>query len=220
VPFTFASFYFRLFFFRTLKRDNMATAPAAQVPVPVPTPTSPWDIAEPHCDCGPCYCQVLKADLLPGTFVLLEGSSDRTNTVTRPTRTVGCVVARIVAIVSLSSVSVNIFKRLNEVTGDFLYPQGLQDNHLRHLQEIVQTPELRVVDTKEIINLCFVFTLTALQDVSTLAFTCQGMTGAFFLRFRCNEGSAGPLSDVPDGCCLPFPSSYKVCEMMMFLTYV
>jgi hypothetical protein len=127
-----------------------------------------------------------------------------------------CIVARIVTTVSISRVSLNIFKRLHEVTGDFLQPQGLQDNHLRHLQEVVQTPEIRIVDPKEIVNLCFVFTLGTLHDTSTLAFTCQGMTGAFLLRFRCLEGGAGPLSDVPAGCCLPFPSSYKVCKMAFF----
>jgi hypothetical protein len=48
---------------------------------------------------------------------------------------------------------------------------------------IVEHPrkELRVVDTKDIINLSFVFTLSLLQDSSTLAFTCQGMTLAFLL---------------------------------------
>jgi hypothetical protein len=194
----------------------MSTSPAAPVPVPVPVPVPaptllPWDSAEPYFDSAPCYSKLLKADLLPGTFVLLSRSSDETNSVTRPNIAVGCIVARIVAIVSISRVSLNIFKRLNEVTGDFLHPQGLQDNHLRHLQEIVQTPELRIVNPEEIMNLCFVFTLATLHDTSTLAFTCQGMSGAFLLRFRCSEGGSGPLSDVPDGCCLPFPSSYKVC---------
>jgi hypothetical protein len=115
-------------------------------------------------------------------------------------------------------VSVNVFRNLQEVVtaGDFLYPQGLQENHLRHLQEIVQTPELRVVETECITNLCFVFTLSTLQDTSNLSFVCQGMTRAFLLRFRCAEGGAGgPLLEVPDGCCLPFPSSYKVCLVVV-----
>jgi hypothetical protein len=95
---------------------------------------------------------------------------------------------------SPSDVTVNIFKHLNEVTGagGFLLPQVLQENHLRHLQEIVQTSEVRVIDTNDIINLSFVFTLSSLQDSSTLAFTCQGMTIAFLLQFWLNEGGAGP----------------------------
>jgi hypothetical protein len=89
-------------------------------------------------------------------------------------------------------VTVNIFKNLNEVTGEgVLHPQVLQENHLRHLREVVQMSELRVVDTKDIINLSFVFTLSSLQDSSTLAFTCQGMTLAFLLQFGSNEGGEG-----------------------------
>jgi hypothetical protein len=49
----------------------------------------------------------IKADLLPGTFVLLARSSDETNSVTRPNIAVGCIVASIVAIVSISRVSLN-----------------------------------------------------------------------------------------------------------------
>lgn len=185
----------------------MSTAPAA------PAPPSPWDNAEPHCDGAPCYSQHLHADLLPGTFVLLATTADQAIAVVASA--VHGVVARIVTVVasSPSDVTVNIFKHLNEVTGagGFLHPQVLQENHLRHLQEIVQTSEVRVVNTNDIINLSFVFTLSSLQDSSTLAFTCQGMTLAFLLRFRLNEGGAGPqLAEVPDGYCLPFPSSYQV----------
>jgi hypothetical protein len=132
------------------------------------------------------------------------------------------VVARIVTVVagSTSGVTVNIFKNLNEVTGGIiLQPPVLQENHLRHLQELVQTPELRSVDAKDIINLCFVFTLLSLKDTSTLAFTCQGMALAFLLRFGFNNdgGGGGSLSEVPDGYCLPFPSSYKVRKLTCLL---
>jgi hypothetical protein len=186
---------------------------------------------EPHPDGGPCYSKVMRANLLPGTFVLLafsvnddERRDNSTTTVaTSARRADSGTVARIVAVEATSSdvVSVNVFKKLQElvVTGDFLYPQGLQDNHLRHLQEVVQTPELRVVGTECITNLCFVFTLSALQDTSTLASVCQGMSRAFFLRFRCSDGCTGPLFEVPDGCCLPFPSSYKVCVVVVSSMY-
>jgi hypothetical protein len=119
------------------------------------------------------------ADLLPGTFVLLARSSDETNSTERPNIAIYCIVARIVAAVSISRVSLNIFKRLNEVAGDFLHPQGLQDNNLRHLQKIVQTLEICIVNQEEIMNLCFAFTLPTLHDTSTLAFTCQGMSATF-----------------------------------------
>jgi hypothetical protein len=52
--------------------------------------------------------------------------------------------------------------------------------------------------------------------VFPLAFTCQGMFFAFLLRFRCN-GAGGPLSVIPDGRCLPFPSSYEVCLFCSFV---
>ena len=180
----------------------MAAAPTAQAPA------SPWDNTEPNCDEAPCYSKHLKADLLPGTFVLLSTRADQSN----HDSGVG-VVARIVAVVtsSPSTVTVNIFKKLKEVqpTGGFLYPPPLEGNNLRYLQEIVQTPELRVVEKEDIINLSFVFTPSSLQDTTNLFFTCQGMARAFLLRFRFNEGDAGPLSEVPRGCCLPFPSGYE-----------
>lgn len=165
----------------------MATEPATPLPLPVPVPvpvpaaTSPWNSAEPHFDSATCYSKLLMADLLPGTFVLLARSSDEINSTTRPNIAIGCIVSRIVAAVSISRVSLNIFKRLNEVSGDFLHPQWLQDNNLRHLRGIVQMPEIRIVNPEEIMNFCFVFTLPTLHDTSTLAFTCQGMSAAFFL---------------------------------------
>ena len=203
----------------------MAAAPAAAV-----APASPWDDAEPSCCNGaPCYSKKLKADLLPGTFVLLATRAKQTNGADVTTHGAGAtsgVVARIIAGVSRSpsDVTVNIFKRLNELPRreGFLYqhPHVIQENHLRHLQEVVQTSELRIVDTNDIIDLCFVFTRSSLSDTSTLAFTCQGMTRAFLLRFRCNDGGAGRLlSEVPDGYCLPFPSSYQVCQIWLLLYY-
>jgi hypothetical protein len=197
----------------------MATAPAAPVPVPVLAPASPWDNTEPQFDNScPIYSKRQRADLQPGTFVLLAPShADDSNTlVTGPPRSVVGIIARVISFHSISSVSVNIFKNLSELTGNFLYPEGLEDNHLRHLQEVVQTPELRVVASEHIMNLCFVFTLASLRDTSSLPFTCQGMFFAFLLRFRCS-GAGGPLSVIPDGRCLPFPSSY---EVRLFCSFV
>ncbi len=52
----------------------MTEAQAAAPPEP-PTST-PWDQVEPVVgDGAPCYSQALKADLLPGTLVLLMGRS-------------------------------------------------------------------------------------------------------------------------------------------------
>ena len=149
-----------------------------------------WDCTEPLFEGAPCYSEVLKADLLPGTFVLLtsEDASTRSGSIAH---TGNCVVARVVAAVGTSqqqssaSVSVNIFRRMKEVydAEDILYPKVLQENHLRNLAEIVQTAELRVVRTVEITNLAFVFTLPSLRDPTQLFFTCQGMKLAFLLRF-------------------------------------
>ncbi len=113
-----------------------------------------------------------------------------------------------------SAVQVNIFKRLNAFAGldGFLYPKLLDENHLQHLREIVQTEELRVVSTNDIINLAFVFTLRSLEDSSNLFFTCQGMAIAFIVRFRFQDDAiqaqTGRLIELPDGYCRPFPSSY------------
>jgi hypothetical protein len=46
----------------------MAAAEAASAPA------LPWDTAEPHSDGVPCYSKHLKADLFPGTFVLLANA--------------------------------------------------------------------------------------------------------------------------------------------------
>jgi hypothetical protein len=122
----------------------MAASPTAQAPA------SPWDNTEPNCDEAPCYSKHLKADLLPGTFVLLSTRADESNHDSGI-----CAVARIVVTSSPSTVTVNIFKKLKEVqpTGGFLYPPPLEGNHLRSLEEIVQTPELRIVEREDIINL-------------------------------------------------------------------
>ena len=150
------------------------------------TGAPPWDQTEPCFEGAPCYSEVLKADLLPGTFVLLADTSS----VLRE-----FVVARVVAVVgdqqhqessSSASVRVNIFRRMKDVLHDtegILTPKVLRENHLRNLTEIVQTAELRVVPTFHIANLLFVFTLTSLQDTTNLFFTCQEMTLAFLLRF-------------------------------------
>ncbi|KAI2505091.1 hypothetical protein MHU86_9367 [Fragilaria crotonensis] len=184
-----------------------------------PAATS-WDLAEPLCEGAPFYSDVLKADLHPGTFVLLEGISSG-----MPTRSMARsinamedgteVVARVVALVSTnpSSVSVNIFRFLKEVqqTEGLLYPNVLNENHLRHLTEIVQTTELRVVPASDVVNLSFVFTMSSLQDPSSLFFTCQGMYMAFLLRFRFDPAASprSVLTEVPEGYCLPFPSNYR-----------
>ena len=95
-------------------------------------------------------------------------------------------------------------------------PETLSENHLRHLTEIVQTTELRVIPTVDIVNLSFVFTMAFLRDPSNLFSTCQGMILAFILRFRLVPNDGGGtltqkplLEEVPDGYCLPFPSCYK-----------
>ena len=153
------------------------------------------------------YSMLLKADVVPGTFVLLGGATPS-------------VVARIVKAVGSFSVEVNIFKRKSDVMlpadrgGDGIsVPQGIVDNHLRHIPEVIQTTELRIVLMVEISNLAFVFTEAALQDTSNLYFICQGMAIAFVLRYRAesdNEsGGVLLLTKIPMNCCLPFPSCYE-----------
>ena len=172
----------------------------------------------------PCYSNIIKADLLPGTFVLIGGNGSIHTCNER-------VVARIVKPVYSSRadapfhVQVNIFKKMCEVEGGpggegMLLPQGLVENHLRHLPEVVQTSELRKVLMSEVTNLAFVFTEESLHDGVNLFFTCQGMANAFLLRYRLLEettrhtggedAAQGPrthLSEIPSGYCLPFPSS-------------
>jgi hypothetical protein len=132
-----------------------------------------WDRVEPRWDDDDsllaCYSKRLKANLLPGTFVLLAPEmTDRSRDNVH-----GGMVARIVgldatsstgALSSHTSVQVNIFKRLTDFSAreGFLCPKVLDDNHLWHLPEIVQTTELRVVSCDDIMNLAFVFTKNVL----------------------------------------------------------
>ena len=194
--------------------------------LPTPVPCF-WKQVEPDDDegCGgeaphSCYSKQLKTNLLPGTFVMLavatadDVSDSRADT----------IVARIVMAVGgrpSLSVEVNIFKRISEVSGqpqreDVLLPQRVVENHLRHVPEIVQTTELRVVAMTEITNLAFVFTEDSLKDASNFYFACQGMANAFLLRYRVHLREEGQedarevpfFIKVPMEYCLPFPSCY------------
>jgi hypothetical protein len=140
------------------------------------------------------------------------------------------VVARIVAVNyrQPSSVNVNIFRHIKEAqqTEGFVCPETLRENHLRHLTEIVQTTELHVIPTVDIVNLSFVFTMASLRDPSSLFSTFQGMILAFILRFRLVPNDGGGtltlkplLKEVPDGYCLPFPSCYKNASLLYLAQY-
>ena len=99
-------------------------------------------------------------------------------------------------------------------TEPFLHPKMLVKSHLSHVPEIVQTPEIRLIPSDDIVNLAFVFTMTSLQDSSNLFSIFQGMAIAFVVRYRMlsqEQGTSEPvrLIDLPDDCCLPFPSSYQ-----------
>ena len=169
-----------------------------------------------------CYSKILKASLVPGTFVLIG------TTCTTPA-TNNDVVARIVKAVGGGPsflVEVNIFKRLSEVVAEedgdaaMLLPQGIVANHLRHIPEAVQTTEVRTIPMVDILNLAFVFTDAALQDTSNLYFICQGMANAFLLRFRISRNGSNDnesrdrsggvsFTKIPIKQCLPFPSNYE-----------
>ena len=84
--------------------------------------------------------------------------------------------------------TVNLFKKLSEVSGVALHPPVLpQENHLWHMQKVVQTAKLHSVNARAIKkNLCFVFSLSTIKDTSTLAFVSHGMARAFLLRFCLN----------------------------------
>jgi hypothetical protein len=63
-------------------------------------------------------------------------------------------------------VQVNIFQNICDVgLGEgILQPQGIVENHLRHLPEVVQTDELRVIAMADVKNLAFVFTEAPQHD--------------------------------------------------------
>jgi hypothetical protein len=195
-----------------------------------------WHEVEPDDDEGggvvathSCYSKQLKTDLVPGTFVLVVASAKISSNSSRQGRD---IVARIVRTVGGGpplSVEVNIFRKMSEVVArrqqeqreHTLLPQGLRECHLRHIPEIVQTTELRVVAMTDITNLAFVFTTESLEDTRNFYFTyCQGMENAFLLRYRVNpprednssnqhaEEETPFLIDIPMRCCLPFPSCY------------
>ena len=97
----------------------------------------------------------------------------------------------------------NVFKKLSEVvagqehTERTLWPQGFVENHLRHIPEIVQTTELRVVAMTDITNLAFVFTEASLNDTTNFYYCCQGMANAFLLRCRVEDPARLSLLKVP-----------------------
>ena len=168
------------------------------------------------------YSKQLKAHLLPGTFILFSHNDART--VGAPFNNANsCGVARIVRILPAgmptssgrySRLQVNVFKRCTEFDATavgFLHSEFLNENHLRHLPEIVQMSEMLVISSNDIMNLAFVFTPHVLNDDScNLFFTCQGMAIAFLLRSRYEKVVTGLpiISDIPEGYCLPFPSAY------------
>jgi hypothetical protein len=144
----------------------------------------PWvDKVEPHsssCDedevllpCS-CYSKLLKADLLPGTFVVLrndeDNNCDRSPTVARIVKPVGTAVH------PFQAVEVNIFRHISKVGGlgeVILYPHGLGGNNLRYILEIVQTSEVRKISMVDVRKLAFVFTEEALNDSENLFSVCQ-----------------------------------------------
>ena len=153
-------------------------------------PADFWVQVEPNHSGGgaphSCYSERLKADLVPGTFVSIVALN-----VDSPD-----VVARIVKAVGGTSspflMEINIFKSRAEIAvGE--QQEIVVESHLRHLREIVQTTELRVVEMSKVTNLAFVFTEATLQDSSNFFNTCQGMATAFLLRCR-----AGPREEELD----------------------
>jgi hypothetical protein len=126
----------------------------------------------------------LKADLLLGTFVLvlcsinaIEESRSNADNV---------IVARVVGVEesilpysarrSATAVQVNVFKRMTELIEteeDVMQPSPLDDNHLRHVPEVVQMPEICSISSDDIINLAFVLTMEwSLKDSCNL-FACD-----------------------------------------------
>ncbi len=133
----------------------------------------------------PCYSKLLKADLLPGTFVLL--AEDRVNACDRSQATVAGIVKPVDSSVEPFQIQVNIFRIICEVGGSdegTLKPQGIVENHLQHLPEIAQTSALHKIPMGDVKNLTFVFTEASLHDGGNLFLICQGMANAFLLRFR------------------------------------
>jgi hypothetical protein len=144
-----------LLVFLLLKMASTATAAE---------PTSQWDNLEPHCQENAIYSKILKADLLPGTFIVLakQGVNQPSNSGISSS----FAMARILSVQSPSEVTVNIFKRLSDVLSDLaLHPPVLpQENHLQHMQEVVQTVEVCGINERDIKNLCFVFSLSTIKD--------------------------------------------------------
>lgn len=194
-----------------------------------------WDEVEPDGDedrlggvaSHSCYSKQLKTDLVPGTFVLVVESADISSNSDRLEHDIVARIVRAVGVGPPLSVEVNLFRKVSEVVAGrqeqkehILLPQGFRECHLRHIPEIVQTTEMRVVAMTDITNLAFVFTAASLKDTTNFYFTCQGMANAFLLRYRVNlpraADSSNPhaeeetpfLIEIPMRYCLPFPSCY------------
>ena len=222
---------------RSNKRDEQTTMINATATITPPVTPFTWKKVEPRnfeesIEEAPgivrYYSQRLRADLLPGTFVLvllpISNGDDTVADESRNSHIKDATVARIVHMgeslvpsaggapgIGGSLVEVNIFKRLSELRGmqeDFLYPDPLDENNLRFVPEVVQTQEIHIISSKDIINLAFVFTMESINDSRNLFSTCQGMATAYLLRYRLMSH----LVDMPNGFCRPFPSSYAHCQ--------
>lgn len=127
----------------------------------------------------------LKTDLVSCTFVFDVASADIGDS--------SGVVPRIVKAVRGNPASffaeVNIFKQVLEVVGqrdNILMCQGVAEKLLRHIPEIVQTMELKVITMTDITNMAFVYTEAFLKDTLNFYFTCQRLENALPLRYRIN----------------------------------
>lgn len=154
-----------------------------------------WASLEPGHGKGLTYSSSMKENLEPGTYVeLRDGTIGR---IIKPTTMDG------------NKSEVNVFRRLGAA---FHIPGFLPDtpteSNIRYVPEVVQTTEVKHVESSAIKNIIFVFKFKDM--ISGKGFYCdsQGMDNAFLLRYR-YEVDVGH-SEIPDNFCLPFPSSYEV----------
>lgn len=93
----------------------------------------------------------MKEHIVPGTFILLQDGNQ---------------VARTVQTMSDGILEVNLFQRLRDdfPFDDSYTPTPLFPPHLRYLQEVVQTREVKGIRSEDIRDLAFVFQESDLMD--------------------------------------------------------
>ena len=153
-----------------------------------------WASLEPNHNGDGFHWNAIKERIVPGTFVLLQNGNQ---------------VARTVNTMSDGTLEVNLFERLGEDFhfADSYTPTPLSLPHLRYLQEVVQTREVKHIRSEDMKDLAFVFQACDFTNGKEFCYEGQGMDTVFILWYQYDTCKKAH-SIIPEGHCLAFPSCY------------